>query len=274
MGFNFLTQYDPAACAALCNKTPGCASFNIWRGLVNGDPRTYTCAMYRQPIDQSTAVNYGDDVNKVKVTYSRGYRNTAATQALAQCEASGDSKGVSWIRLQRDDANQYICNTNGGDVSNLPAASTATHSGKTLNALSAQGGWDSTFKPYGDSTEVPAGDFSMLHKFYFKAPVTGKYTFTITGSDDVVRAWFGDKAIKGWNAGNSDILGTCNNGGRTETFQIARDRGSYLPVRISWLQGNGPYGYKFTVTDPNGNDVGPSAFFQYACDKTVAPFDF
>lgn len=84
LGFNFLTQYDPSACAKLCNDKQDCVSFNIWRGVVNGDPRTYTCSMYSTVVDQSTAVNYGDDVNKVKVTYSRGYKSLTAASTTSQ----------------------------------------------------------------------------------------------------------------------------------------------------------------------------------------------
>lgn len=276
MGFNFLTQYDPAACAKLCNANAGCASFNIWRGVVNGDPRTYTCSMYRSVVDQSTAVNYGDDVNKVKVTYSRGYKNTAVASALAQCQSSGASQGVAWTRIPRSDANQYVCAANGGgDVTNLPALSTATDSGLTTNALRASGTTESeAFYPYGSSNSVNAGDFSMLHKFYFRAPTTGTYTFTVNAADDVVRAWFGDKAKKGWTASNSDILATCGSNGGAGSFQMKLDAGSYTPARLTWLQGNGPYGYSFTVTDPQGNTLDSSNYFQYACDQTVSAFSF
>lgn len=95
MGYRFLTQYDPAACAKVCDSTQGCASFNIWRGVVNGDPRTYTCSMYGSFVDQSTAVNTGDDVNKVKVTYSRGYQSNAAVAAKAAADKAAADKAAA-----------------------------------------------------------------------------------------------------------------------------------------------------------------------------------
>ncbi|KAJ7227727.1 hypothetical protein B0H12DRAFT_238906 [Mycena haematopus] len=81
MGFAFIDKYDVAACAALCNgrgvdpNGGGCAFFNIWRAVVDGNPTTYTCSMY-YPVngatpDESTAVNYGQ--GPLVVTLSRGY---------------------------------------------------------------------------------------------------------------------------------------------------------------------------------------------------------
>ncbi|KAJ7813641.1 hypothetical protein B0H13DRAFT_2141735 [Mycena leptocephala] len=77
MGFAFLDKYDPSACATLCNQRGpdpvggACKYFNIWRAVVRGRPRTYTCAMYSAPTDASTAVNTGQ--GSVEVTLSRGY---------------------------------------------------------------------------------------------------------------------------------------------------------------------------------------------------------
>ncbi|KAF7333709.1 hypothetical protein MVEN_02327200 [Mycena venus] len=65
MGFAFIDKYDVNACAQLCNARGisgvggGCAYFNIWRAVVDGNPTTYTCAMYYLVADESTAVNTG-----------------------------------------------------------------------------------------------------------------------------------------------------------------------------------------------------------------------
>ncbi|KAJ7710549.1 hypothetical protein B0H17DRAFT_915040, partial [Mycena rosella] len=77
MGFAFIDKYDVNACAQLCNGRGidpvggGCAYFNIWRAVVDGNPTTYTCAMYYLVADESTAVNTGQ--GDLVVTYSRGY---------------------------------------------------------------------------------------------------------------------------------------------------------------------------------------------------------
>ncbi|CAO1631766.1 unnamed protein product [Sympodiomycopsis kandeliae] len=143
MTYKFLTQYDPAACAKICDSTKGCSSFNIWRGVVNGDPRTYTCSLYSGFVDASTAVNTGDAVNKVVVTYSRGYVSTAAKAAAdkaaadkaaadkaaadkaaadkaaadkaaadaaaAKAKCVSDNAGFQWIYIPRNAYNQYQC---------------------------------------------------------------------------------------------------------------------------------------------------------------------
>ncbi|PWN19203.1 hypothetical protein BCV69DRAFT_303601 [Microstroma glucosiphilum] len=79
MGYDFITQYDPNQCAKLCDARKAdpvggkCKFFNIWRGVVSGKPTTYTCSYFYQATDASTATNTGDAVNKVTVTFSRGY---------------------------------------------------------------------------------------------------------------------------------------------------------------------------------------------------------
>ncbi|KAJ6518882.1 hypothetical protein C8R45DRAFT_1048064 [Mycena sanguinolenta] len=78
MGYAMLDQYDVSACAQLCSMRPpdsvggACKYFNIWRAVVHGKPKTYTCAMYSAPTDQSTAVNIGQGT--LSVTLSRGYK--------------------------------------------------------------------------------------------------------------------------------------------------------------------------------------------------------
>ncbi|CAO1633477.1 unnamed protein product [Sympodiomycopsis kandeliae] len=276
MTYKFLTQYDPTACGKICSSTPGCVSFNIWRGVVAGDPRTYTCSLYRGVVTQDTAKNTGDAVNKVVVTYSRGYKNTAAANALAQCQSSGAAQGVAWSYIPKSDAETYQCGTNGGDVPAPGSASTAN--GLTTNGhLSATGNQfnDPSFNPYDGPTSVSTHNFVLTNKFYFKAPQTGKYTFTVSAADDVVRAWFGNKAKSGWTAANSDLLATCASAQQsTQSFQLTLNAGSYTPARVAWLQGNGPYGFDFVVTDASGNTVDNSNFVQYACDQTVSAFNF
>ncbi|KAF8641396.1 hypothetical protein AX16_010015 [Volvariella volvacea WC 439] len=78
MGFALLDKYDVQACANLCNArtadTSGgmCKYFNVWRAVENGNPVSYTCAMYFTPTDASTATFTGSD--GISVTASRGYR--------------------------------------------------------------------------------------------------------------------------------------------------------------------------------------------------------
>lgn len=77
MGYTALTSYDINACAVACNNRGAdpvggaCKYFNIWQGVQPGKPDTFTCSMYWEPSDASTAVNTGQGT--LKVTNSRGY---------------------------------------------------------------------------------------------------------------------------------------------------------------------------------------------------------
>lgn len=320
MTFSFLTQYDPAACAKLCDTTKDCVSFNLWRGVVNGDPRTYTCSLYRGFIDESTAVNTGDDVNKVKVTYSRGYKNTAASEAAAKAKAEAeakaaaeakakadaeaaaakakadaeaaatkakaeaeaasakakcvaDSQGFSWLGFERPEAYLYGCGTDGRDVQRLPAASSAVAGGKSNTEMRFIYGWnaDDYLAPFGGDSYVPTSSVSIVTRFYFKAPTTGTYTFLVDGSDDLVRAWFGDKAKAGWTESNSDIYAGCT----VERFQMTLSEGSLTPARVMWTNAGGPGAFSFKVLDASGNNVDTtSAFVRDGCDSSHPEFAF
>ncbi|KAJ7623169.1 hypothetical protein FB45DRAFT_704448, partial [Roridomyces roridus] len=77
MGFEFLDEYNPCACATFCNERApdaeggACKFFNIWRAEVNGTAKTYTCSMYTLPTNASTATNKGQ--GNLTVSLSRGY---------------------------------------------------------------------------------------------------------------------------------------------------------------------------------------------------------
>ncbi|ESK82341.1 fruit-body specific protein a [Moniliophthora roreri MCA 2997] len=98
MGFAFLDRYDVQACADLCNKRGvdgnggACKFFNIWRAVFSDKPQTYTCSMYYEVTDASTANNYGQ--GDLKVTQSRGYRRKSVVPdgdfESYQCPDGGD----------------------------------------------------------------------------------------------------------------------------------------------------------------------------------------
>ncbi|KAE9398981.1 hypothetical protein BT96DRAFT_920457 [Gymnopus androsaceus JB14] len=77
--FYFLAQFDFNACATLCNNLAAdsngntCKYFNIWRAVVSDAPVTYTCSLYYDVPDISTADNYGDAQNNLVVTDSYGF---------------------------------------------------------------------------------------------------------------------------------------------------------------------------------------------------------
>jgi len=97
MGYTALDHYDVAGCAADCNSRGAdpvggaCQYFNIWRGVETGQPDTYTCSMYWEPTDESTAVNYGQ--GDLEVTWSRGYsRNSLIIDGGFEGYVCGDDE--------------------------------------------------------------------------------------------------------------------------------------------------------------------------------------
>lgn len=76
MGYRALTLYNTTACAEACNTAAPdsvlgyCTYFNLWRGVVNNQPTTYTCSLYAGFPSSADAVNTGDAANGVKVTVS------------------------------------------------------------------------------------------------------------------------------------------------------------------------------------------------------------
>ncbi|TFK70891.1 hypothetical protein BDN72DRAFT_500502 [Pluteus cervinus] len=107
MGYAALDSYDPEACAQQCNTRGAdavggaCQFFNIWRGVTNGSPTGYTCSMYFQVADVSTAVNYGQ--GDLKVTWSLGYRRISLLpdggfEGFNECgDFCFDTQDTNWI---------------------------------------------------------------------------------------------------------------------------------------------------------------------------------
>ncbi|TFK66960.1 hypothetical protein BDN72DRAFT_771355, partial [Pluteus cervinus] len=97
MGFALLDKYDVQACANLCStRGPdpiggGCKYFNIWRALVDGLPTTYTCSMYFDVADPSTANNFGQ--GSLEVTFSRGYQKASPPATATATATSALSTG-------------------------------------------------------------------------------------------------------------------------------------------------------------------------------------
>lgn len=78
LGYRALTLYSPTACAEACkaaapDATLGpCTYFNIWRGIVNGQPTTYTCSLYAGTPSVGDATNSGDQSVQVTVSVYAG----------------------------------------------------------------------------------------------------------------------------------------------------------------------------------------------------------
>lgn len=269
MTYKLLTKNDPVACSKICDQTSGCVAFNTWRGVVNGDPRTYTCSLYRNYIDASTAKNFGDDVNKVKVTYSRGYVKSAVA-AVQQCQINNGMQGFDWQYYSRPYANPPIVCEYDDDIpslSGLPLKASSTAKGQDLALNSGRG---DTFQPYGSTASVDSDYFSMVYTTYFAAPADGTYTLALTNGDDVVRAWSGDVAKSGWQSTAAEMTTRCNSmkGDKTVTMK----KGDYLPIRVVATNGYRPGSFTYTIKDSAGNTMDKAQFVRGSCDGSVAPF--
>ncbi|USW58829.1 Putative PAN/Apple domain, PA14/GLEYA domain-containing protein [Septoria linicola] len=128
------------------------------------------------------------------------------------------------------------------------------------------------YKVYGNT--VQANYFSVVHKFYVYARKTGEYTFDFGAPDDVVKLWIGDKAIRGWDDSNSDLVAAFTDS-QKQVFRKTLEKGKYYPVRFVFGQNTGPaYINEGGITDPDGNVLlstssGPSPWLmQFPCDRS------
>ncbi|KAJ7879909.1 hypothetical protein B0H14DRAFT_3769661 [Mycena olivaceomarginata] len=161
MGFAFLDKYDVSACAQLCNlRGPdpaggACKYFNIWRAVVHGKPKTYTCAMYSAPLDASTATNTGQ--GPLSVSLSRGYRRISHIadggfeDYTCQNDASFcfDDKAPGWVGT---------ASVGGQDDATVFHYQPYAHSGASVGLLGCAFGRD----PYA-GTLTPAVLGKLLH---------------------------------------------------------------------------------------------------------------
>lgn len=129
LGLTTLTSYNTTGCAALCDSTTGCTSFNIY---IERDPSqnpcmndstdatvwgywcpnpsaitNYKCTLWGSDIDNTTATNTGDwrEQFNVVVTGSNGYSKTnvtvpvtvAAYSAPQNCSSKAINGGNYWL---------------------------------------------------------------------------------------------------------------------------------------------------------------------------------
>ena len=96
-----------------------------------------------------------------------------------------------------------------------------------------------------------SGSYSFQYVGYFRAPVTGNYTFALLG-DDYARFWIGPNAVVGYTAVNNNIY-TGYNGSVSATITLTANE--FNPIRIQWWNSSGPGYISFSWS----NDQGQSA---------------
>lgn len=139
----------------------------------------------------------------------------------------------------------------------------------------------STFNFYGNTENC--NNIALNYRGYLYAGQSGTFTFTISSADDIVLIWAGSFAYSGWNRANAFLdvtypeLGAGAGSGGSISASYVAVAGEYIPLRILFSQGDGPFGFNIAVTAPDGSVVlsagsTTSEFLvQYSCDGTTAP---
>jgi hypothetical protein len=115
------------------------------------------------------------------------------------------------------------------------------------------------------------------YRGYLYAGQTGTFTVTISAADNLALVWMGPDAYSGWTRSNAMIHVTYTQlpaGGTSETY--AASAGDYIPLRVMFANGEGPFAYGISVTAPDGSTVlsatsATSPFLvKQSCDGTTA----
>ncbi|KAH8887970.1 hypothetical protein GQ53DRAFT_826543 [Thozetella sp. PMI_491] len=121
---------------------------------------------------------------------------------------------------------------------------------------SAYSTWGSPLSLYGSRTSAPDSQyFAAEHRGYIHLTQTGTYTISSALVDDLLGVWVGTPALGTWTTANANLLGTWNRGaGAGLTYTITVDStnlNTYIPIRIIWINGGGPYGLDMKITNPS-----------------------
>ena len=169
-------------------------------------------------------------------------------------------------------------NSNGNGYSQFDPTVYKTQKPVYTDTTSAVGGLDVSTTPqlvsiYGSPTYFNSTFFTLNHRGYFYADVTGNYNFSVTGVDDVAFIWLGSKAYSGYTRSNANMVaGYAAVAGSNYTI-FAGTAGVYTPFRIMFGQAQGAIVFQMTVKAPNGTTIisGSSTYspnvVQYGCSS-------
>lgn len=145
----------------------------------------------------------------------------------------------------------------------------------TIGGISSAGGI--RISVYGSSDTFYSDYFTLDHKGYLFAVVSGTYTFTISNVDDIALLWLGPAAYSGWTRSNANLVVPINTNPGVGSTTITLVEGQYLPIRIMFGQGQGYAKFQLSVTAPDGtaflnsNTVNSPYIIQNSCDGVLAP---
>jgi hypothetical protein len=152
--------------------------------------------------------------------------------------------------------------------------------GVTTNAGGISGTCASTASKYSfyGHSEL-CDEFTLNYRGYIYAPQTGTFTITVTAAKNLLLVWAGPDAYSGYMRDNAIIDVTYNTlpaGGKPANY--AANAGDYIPLRIMFSQGSGPFEFDVKVTAPDGTVIlsDSSAASEYlvwkSYDGTAPPY--
>lgn len=112
---------------------------------------------------------------------------------------------------------------------------------------------------YGQTFTPSSGDaFVLDNTGYFYACASGYYTFRMDYADDLMLLWLGPTALSGYTRDNAVLSQTAQSSNSAVAQQYILG-GTYFPVRVMYANSQGSYAFSFTILDPSGNQIEPSA---------------
>lgn len=127
-------------------------------------------------------------------------------------------------------------------------------------------------------TDSDAKDKFVSFEFrsFLYACQSGEYTFSSPSVDDIVLAWFGNKACGGdgdWTEKNYDFESNYP-ASKAKNFKVTLKQGDYYPVRVLYANDGGPASLSVKITGPNGEVLDGNSFVPEPCDGSNKFTDF
>jgi hypothetical protein len=191
----------------------------------------------------TTAVNGGNSVNIQNLNL---YTPISLNNSITPATPKGLLDGLTW---------KYY-NGDSGDSVSYYTTNTYINIGRCINTTNIN---TLTSGQY----PVNNGDSYSMEIFgYFRATVSGTYTFSLA-TDDGSYMWIGANALVGYTTSNANII---NGGARamtTVTCNITLLAGTYYPIRIHYREVNNDNDLRFSFTPPGGTQTfnGQGYFF-------------
>lgn len=219
----------------------------------------------------------------VTVTQSVTATTTAAAASLAAPSLCGN-QGMEYAVFANNPTYQNTGSTNYNPefmkARSAGGTWTTRFYNSTYDTISGAGnycpaGENAVGQIYGVQTTFNCREFSIDHRFYMFAYMSGTWRIEVTSIDDQVLTWVGAKAQTGWTKANADT--NRYYGQTTSWLWMNVTAGAYYPVRVTFGNYGGGAGYNMIISDPTNNvafttDTRNSPYIlRRSCDGTTAP---